>query len=325
MEESKNWQSKGLDICRAYFEEYGLPMLKRDFPDLLPLVAAGLFGSGSECFGYDDEISRDHDFEPGFCLILPSSEELVDRRTAFLLERAYSKLPREYMGLKRGLIQPVGGARHGVMRLSEFLMNKTGQPEGRLSLRGWLTLPQQSLAEIVNGEIYLDGPGDLTRIREELSFYPEDIRKKKLAGNLLIMAQSGQYNYRRCLYHGEVAAAQMAVFEFVKSCLSVLFLLNRKYQPYYKWVFRALREMTIQPWQAELLEFLICSDNEDEMAKEKYQVIEGIASDVIGELTRQDLTGAFCGDLEKHAYSVNDKIEDSELRNMHILAGAGEV
>ena len=56
------------------------------------------------------------------------------------------------------------------------------------------------------------------------------------------------------------------------------------------------------------------------MAEEKYDVIEGIAADVIDELIEQGLTEANCGDLEKHAYSVNDGIMDAELRNMHILA-----
>ena len=35
----------------------------------------------------------------------------------------------------------------------------------------------------------------------------------------------------------------------------------------------------------------------------------------------QGLTQANCGDLEKHAYSVNDGIADGDLRNAHILAG----
>ena len=109
---------QGLELARAYFETCGLPMLERDFPDLLPKLAAGLFGQGSECFGFDDEVSRDHDFEPGFCLFLPGEEE-VDRRTAFLLERAYAKLPREFMGLKRGLMAPVGGPRRGVVRIGD--------------------------------------------------------------------------------------------------------------------------------------------------------------------------------------------------------------
>ena len=61
----------GLEIARGYFEEYGRPMLEREFPEVLPQLAAGLCGSGSECFGYDDDISRDHDFAPGFLLFLP--------------------------------------------------------------------------------------------------------------------------------------------------------------------------------------------------------------------------------------------------------------
>ena len=94
---------QGIELSRKYFEEYGLPMLEEQFPDLLPFVAAGLTGSGSECFGYDDEISADHDYEPGFCLFLPD-ESVVDRRSAFLLERAYAKLPKEFMGFSRPMI-----------------------------------------------------------------------------------------------------------------------------------------------------------------------------------------------------------------------------
>ena len=40
----------------------------------------------------------------------------------------------------------------------------------------------------------------------------------------------------------------------------------------------------------------------------------------ITSLREKELTDAVCGDLEKHAYSVNDHIRDSNLRNMHILA-----
>ena len=97
---------KGIEISKAYFEEYGKPMLETDFSEALPYLCVGLVGSGSECFGFDDEVSRDHDFEPGFCIFIPG-EDVLDRRTEFLLERAYAKLPKEFMGLKRGLVSPV--------------------------------------------------------------------------------------------------------------------------------------------------------------------------------------------------------------------------
>lgn len=310
---------KGLDIARAYYREYGEPMLRERFPELLPLIAAGLAGSGSECWGYDDEVSADHDYEPGFCLFLPG-EDVVDRKTAFALERAYAALPKEFMGLKRSMIAPVGGARHGVMRTAEFMADKTGRPDGQLSLTEWLFIPESSLAEAVNGEIFMDGYGEVTAIRERLMHRPEDVRLKKLAGQLLLMGQSGQYNYRRCLSHGETGAAQLAAVEFVKSSMAAVFLLNDVYQPYYKWSFRAMRALPKLSITAELLEYLLTTDNEEETAAEKYDVMEGIAADLIDELQEQGLTQATCGDLEKHAYSVNDRIGDAQIRNMHVLA-----
>ena len=310
---------RGLEIAKAFYHEYGEPMLREKFPEILPFMAVGLLGRGSECLGFDDEVSRDHDFEPGFCVFLPG-EEIVDRRTAFLLERAYAGLPKEFMGLRRAVIGPVGGARHGVLRTAEFMTDLVGSSDGRLDLTGWMTVPDHALTEALSGEIFTDPYGEVTAIRERLRRQPVDVKRKKLAGHLLLMGQSGQYNYKRCLAHGETAAAQLAVMEFVKSTMSVVFLLNNAYQPYYKWSFRAMRALPRLSLEAELLEYLLTSDNEPETAKEKYDVIEGIASDVIDELMEQGLTEAICADLEKHAYSVNDQIADAYIRNLHILA-----
>ena len=308
----------GLDGARAYYLRFGEPMLRERFPELLPHLAAGLFGSGSECFGYDDEVSRDHDFPPGFCLLLPG-EDVIDRRTEFQLERAYAALPKEFDGLTRSGLAPVGGARRGVLRLADFFRDRTGSPDGKLTLDRWLAVPEYALAEAVNGEVFYDGPGETTAIRERLAYLPEDVRRKKLAGELLLMAQAGQYNYRRCLSHRETGAAQLAAWEFVRAAMHAIFLLNRRYLPFYKWRFRALRELPLLSGEAASMEFLLSTDNGPENAEEKYYAIEDTAAAVIGVLQEQELTEAVCGDLEKHAYSVNDGISDPEVRNSHIL------
>ena len=309
----------GLELSERFYEAYGRPMLSEQFSELLPYLAVGLFGSGSECMGFDDEVSHDHDFEPGFMLLLPG-EDIVDRKTAFQLERAYAKLPKEFMGFTRSTVAPVGGARHGVLRTAEFFENKVGARDGVLTVSQWLTVPEHALSEATNGKLFFDGYGEVSRIREGLSRYPEDIRRKKLAGELLLMAQAGQYNYTRCLRHGETGAAQLAVAEFTNATMHAVFLLNDAYMPYYKWSFRAMRALPKLSMLAETLEVLLCTDNEPATAESKYDMIEDVASDVIDELQTQGLTKAICGDLEKHAYSVNDSIEDGGVRNLHILA-----
>ena len=310
---------KGLEISRQYFEEFGLPMLREQFPEWADRIAAGLIGSGSECFGYDDETSRDHDFEAGFCLFIPGEEEM-DRQTAFRLERAYAKLPGEFMGLRKSRLDPVGGSRHGVIRADDFFREKTGTPDGILTVGQWLTLPEQNLFELSKGTLFLDRSGLMSRPLSRLSVMPEDVRLKKLAGSLLLAAQAGQYNYSRCVRRADPGAAALAAGEFVRAALHTCFLLNGAFMPYYKWQFRALRDLPLFSELSEPLSFLISSPNDAETAEEKITLIEDLAGVFIAELMEQDITKASCGDLEKHAYSVNDQIQDGEIRNLHILA-----
>lgn len=311
---------KGLELSQRFYLEHGAPMIARDFPELEPLIAVGLVGSGSECFGYDDRLSADHDFEAGFCIFLPD-ESVVDSRAAFLLERAYSKLPREFMGYRRSEISPVGSNRHGVIRLADFLRERTGRSDGALTSSDWFSLPEQSLLEVVNGEIFRDDSGIFRSVRNALAYFPPDVRKKKLAGQLLLMGQSGQYNYRRCIERRESGAAALASVEFARSAMSAVFLLNSSYMPYYKWSFRAMRELPLLAELAGALEWLISSPNSPENSGEKQRTIEGICESVIAELARQGLSDYIGGEAEGHAYSVNSKIADPNIRNLHILYG----
>ena len=311
---------QGIELSRSYYLEYGEQMM-REFEHLRPLVAIGLVGCGSECFGFDDEISHDHDFEPSFCIFLPD-EDTVSRRDAFLLERAYAKLPSEFMGFKRQKYDAVGGNRHGVIRMSDFFTEKCGSNDGNVAKKDFFAIPEQSLAEATDGEVFFDEFGRFTEIRERLSYLPEDVRIKKLAGNLLLMAQSGQYNYERCIARGDTAAAQLAAIEFVKAAIHAIFLLNKRYMPYYKWTFRALRDLPTLSHLAPDLENIISSGNASgEEVAEKISAIERISLEIIARLRVDNLTD-FCRDeLEGHAYSVNNKIPDPEIRNLHILYG----
>ena len=308
---------KGLELSKKFYEEYGKKMLRDEFSDIVPFAAVGLCGQGSECLGFDDHISRDHDFEPGFMIFLPG-EDKVDRRRAFLLERAYSALPKEFCGVKRLSVNPVGGARHGVFRTAEYFKNTVGTENGELPAEQWLLIPGYILCEATNGEIFEDNFGEVTKIREKLLNMPEDIIKKRLAGRLIAMAQAGQYNYKRCLLHGETGAAQAGVFEFTKAAMDAVFLLNRRYMPFYKWQFRALRQLPVLGDLADAFEYLISTDNSKENTEKKAVQIDKICTAVAIETAKQGFAGQD-SELERLAYTVNDGINDSYIRSMSIF------
>ena len=297
---------QGLELCRAFFEEHG-PGLLSSFPEIRDLVACGLMGEGSECFGFDDDLSQDHDFEPGFCIFLPG-EDLVDRKAAFQLERAYAALPRSFRGFERLQLDPMGGSRHGVMRLHDFLLRHIGSPDCDLGLDRWLALPGFRLAQVCNGEVWHDPSGFLTRVREQLAQMPEDVRLKRLAGNLVLMDQSGLYNHPRCLEHGEPGAARLAMNRFVECALETCFLIERRYPPFYKWVFRACRQLPHLGSTTPDLEKLL-EDDGDRLARDR--VVEAVL-DALGFSPTVTLTQA--------ALDLNQRIGDGTVRNLDILA-----
>lgn len=302
----------GLELARGFYEQCGAPMLHEQFPALENKIAVGLTGSGSECFGYDDEISRDHDFEPGFCLFLPD-ERLVTRAEAFALERAYARLPKEYGGFLRATLAPVGGQRHGVMRTADFFRRYTGMIGTPKTWREWLSIPDWALAEATNGAVFRDDPGQFSAMRAVLSTPPEDVRRKKIAGQLLLMAQSGQYNHPRCLQRGDRAAAQLAAIEFSAAAMAAAFALDGRYMPYYKWRFRALRALPTMASLAEPLEAIV-------MGRTSETLIESVCSGIAAAVRKQGLSALPSDDLERHAYAVNDRIADNDLRNESVLA-----
>lgn len=309
---------KGLELSESYFNEFGMPMLKSKFGDLMPYLAAGLVGSGSECFGYDDEASTDHDFEPRFCIFVPDDDNLISRADLFKLEREYARLPDEFCGFKRQKVNPAGGNRHGVIKIGDFYRSKTGFADGRLTLDAWLRTPEFYLAEAVNGRVFFDNFGVFSQIRASLASMPRDAVLKRLAGNLAYAAQSGKYNYLRSVSRGENGAAQLTLFEFEKAASNAFFLLSGKYQPYFKWKYRAMRDLPDGENTCEKLTYLITHPNGYEYIDNKLECIESI-TDILCRKTAVVFPDAKESDLERAAFAINNLISDARLRNENIF------
>jgi len=310
---------KGLDLALSYFNDYGKPMIEKEFSEHADKITVGLVGEGSECYGYDDLSSQDHDFDMGFCMFITQKDY---DEFGFKLERAYAKLPREYMGFKRKILSPVGGDRHGVIIIEDFYKKFLGVSDIPNDVKWWFFVPEHSLSTATNGKIFYGENIDFMKVRNNLlKGYPHDVKLKKLAKALILAGQSGQYNYSRCISHGERGSASFAICEFVKNFMSAIYLINNTYQPFYKWAFKGLRDLPILSECEPSLEGLLEYGNSLDESNLKCQIIEDLCKMLINELKKQNLSDATCLNLETHAYSVTDKIKNAEIRNMHIMEG----
>ena len=208
---------KGIEQARKFYTEVGIKMIADEFGDYQNRIAVGLVGHGSECFGFDDEVSRDHDFEVGFCM--------------------------------------------------------------------WLT--------------------------------KED--EEKIGSCALKAAQSGQYNYARCIKHGEDGAAMLALCEFVKNACELAFLLEKKHMPYYKWAFRQMRTLDKFAELSMPLEFLLTADNDEKGKELKREIVEDACGAFAKEINEQFDLGVEGRYLEPFGYAIQKRIKNAEIRNLHVI------
>lgn len=323
--EMKNQHIKGIDLCYQYYLKYGKPMIEERFKEYIPYMAIGLFGNGSDCLGFDDDISMDHDFGPGFCIFLPS--DIYDE-IGKDLQAAYDQLPEEFMGVRR-LTSKQGQGRVGVFKIHQFF----GQFIRCLpvSLEDWLYADENGILACTNGKVFVDHYGEVTRIRDILCYYPEDIRIKKIVRAIAKMAQSGQYNYARCMQRGDEVAASLALNEFIDQTMSCIYLLNKKYKPYYKWSFKGIDSCQKLKDIKPMIEELALLESQRDVWKQNVQglnmndkkvvLIEKICQKIIIELKNQGLTNSDDDFLENHTMILMSHIKDKTIRNKHVMEG----
>ena len=246
---------KGMDICRAFYEERFVPIIMERFPAYKGKIAAGLVGRGSDCYGYDDAESRDHDWGPGFQLYV--SQQTYDE-IGEELTKAYDELPKEFMGFK---VAPVvsGHKRRGVFVVEDFYRELLGKYP--LEEEDYLTIPDFALSTAVNGCVFADEEGTFSLIREKLlEGYPESVQYRKIAQYAAEFSQCAQYNYPRMLKRRDVLTARVMLFDGLKAAMKLAHVIENKYFPHDKWLYKSLDELE----KGAELQALLDAVNEDE-------------------------------------------------------------
>jgi len=298
---------KGLELSKRYFYDVVLPEFEKNLSDILPLCAFGLVGEGSECYGYDDKISQDHDFGPSVCIWLKKDDYLKygDR-----IKEVLKTLPKTYLGFQELKESEWGSDRRGLLDIENFYFKFIGSSNAPKTITEWQKIPETALATVTNGEIFLDNLGEFTKIRKELlNYYPEPIRQNKIATRLMNISQHGQYNYTRCLKRNDLVAANQCLYLFVDEVIHLVFLLNRRYKIFYKWSNRALLDLKILGKEIyKLLEDMVFAQN-------KIPYVRKICKVLAEELRNQKLTNCdseFLGDL---GVDIQKNIDDEFFKN----------
>lgn len=302
---------KGLELSKIYYEAVIAPLLAEEYPSYVSRIAAGLVGEGSECYGYDDEISTDHDWGATVCLWLEAEDY---EKIGCKLQSRLHQLPADFKGYPVYWIP----GRNGVWEIGQFYKKFLQIAQVPQTIGQWRAVPEHHLSAVTNGAVFYDPLGAFTAIREDLKQgWPEDIRRKKIAARCMTMAQSGQYNYPRSLARSDKVAEMLALQEFVKASISMVYLLNNHYTPFYKWMHRGLAAeqrlgQAVSDRIRALAAFPQCA--EEEYYLKQIEIINEICAMVIEELHLQELSGSDDVFLVAQGYQVHETIAHAGLR-----------
>lgn len=224
----------GIEISTGFIDEVLLPVLRRELPDDCGRLAVAIIGTGSEVLGLDDEISRDHHWGPRANVIyLRRDEARLGERCRAILQ---TKLPKTYLQYQvhADLKSMIGVCTTSLEGFFETILGVPQLPQRDLD---WLELCEVDLLHVTGGKVVYDGPGELTRYRQHLAYYPDNVWKKRVADWCAYAAhREGAYNVQRSSRRGDEITSTIYLGQAFKRIMELCFLLNRRYAPYTKWL-----------------------------------------------------------------------------------------
>jgi hypothetical protein len=226
----------GLRLAREFYAAAVHPLLAERFPEVP--YAAALLGPGSEVAGFDTQRSTDHDWGPRLQIFLSDGDAAAVPPVAAMLT---SRLPASFGGYPVAFPvtrEPGGAARHRVevVRLGDWLTGQLGfDPRHGVTVPDWLATPAQRLAEFTGGEVFHDEPGELTRAREALAWYPRDVWLYLLACQWQRIGQEEAFP-GRCAEIGDDLGSVIVTARLARDLMRLWLLMHRRYPPYGKWL-----------------------------------------------------------------------------------------
>lgn len=292
----------GMELCRAYYETYGRAMIHEKFPEYEERIAVGLVGEGSDCFGYDDGISQDHDWGPRFMMWVSDS---VYEEIGKQLQAAYEELPQTFLGYTYRTSRQ-GAGRRGVQTIRGFYGRLLGMEQldsirkametENPGLIPYRQMEESALAAAVNGSVFRDDEGIFTQIRRMLAdHYPERLRYLRIAEAAAHFCQYGQYNAGRMLGRGDGLSCRMMLGRASEEALKLVYYMEEHFPPHDKWLAEGVRRMDGYGELLRLLEAALESRGEEACG-----IMEQVGSLLAHSLYRAGYISDIDSFLEEH-------------------------
>ncbi len=230
---------KGLQVSELFYEQVVRPSFMKELSEHeFGSLSFGLVGPGSECFGFDDELSRDHDWSPRVIIWVPDT---TSKDTVARYQRIYNGLDSHFLGY--GFSQKVDRSviRQGVLPVGGFFSSVLGYDHPPATEMEWIVVKEEALSLATNGKVFYDGPNLVTAFRQRLmAYYPHDVWLKKLSSRCALMAQYGQSNLLRSYERKDALGVGYELSMFAREAAMLVYLLKKQYRPYYKWLYVGL-------------------------------------------------------------------------------------
>ena len=207
--------------------------------------AAGRLGSGSDVLGFDDVMSRDHDWGCRLTLLVDEPDRDAVPQISGLLEE---KLPESYRGFPVRFPvtrEPSRAHKVEVATVAGFAASRLGiDPTGEMSAVDWLVLTGQSVLEVTAGPIFIDRTAELARVRATLHWYPPDVERYVLAAGWQRLSQQMPMVGRTAVCGDELGSRLLSA-QLADDVIWLAFALSRQWPPYAKWRGTAFQALAI--------------------------------------------------------------------------------
>lgn len=268
---------KGLDLSERFFRTWALPVLEENCAAELDRCAAGLIGPNSQVIGYDDDLSHDHAWGPFF--ILWTSDDFSDEDLERIRHVLMSASPNEFLD------HPLSAHRDSNYNMPDFVVTRIGDAQEYVTgVRGfpendliWMTIPESRLFELTSGRVFHDPSQLVTSWREQYAYFPENVWLKRVSFAWYALSASGQIP--RLVARQDPVAVHIFCGWFLEASMRLALLLERKYSPWRKWLFRYLGEH----WTGDPGLLIALGKIADSTTLEEKGDAVAVALDILGE------------------------------------------